>query len=154
MPGSYQTNGNDPDYAHTQAKLFEKADLVGSGLYSFIYNEFTEEEVLEQIKAQNQTELESQRTRLDTSLSRLNDGVNNVGQEALNRVVKLYGPKKNAVFTQQSDLQEIGQMLLSIKLKLESFEFQLFSEAKQIEKHLYDPFCLDEHIYKHHLEKV
>lgn len=49
---------------------------------------------------------------------------------------------------------EIGQLNLQIKMKIDSFEFQIFSESRQVARHYFDPYCTSHDQIKAHLAQV
>jgi len=62
--------------------------------------------------------------------------------------------RQNEEDSQDSLLTEIGQVNLHLKLKMESFEYKVFQESRQVEKYYFDPFCTDDDLIQLNLSKV
>ena len=54
----------------------------------------------------------------------------------------------------KSSNQEAGQLYIHLKFKINNFDFQLFQEARLVQKHFYDAFLNDEEQIKFHLARV
>jgi len=56
--------------------------------------------------------------------------------------------------TLKSSHQEAGQLYLTMRFKINNFDFQLFQESRLVQKHFFDAFLRDEDQIKFHLVRV
>lgn len=49
---------------------------------------------------------------------------------------------------------ETGNLYISMRFKINNFDYQLFQEARLVQKHFYDAFLEDEEQIKFHLARV
>lgn len=54
----------------------------------------------------------------------------------------------------KSSSTEAGQLYITLRFKINNFDFQLFQEARLVQKHFYDAFLQDEEQIKFHLARV
>ena len=124
------------DQVTQTARLLNDSDMVGAGILKF--------DIFE----------ESDRN-LDGFAGQPILDDNPLTQSEIHKQIKLYevvaDETKEAL---KSSAQEAGQIYVTLKFKINNFDFQLFQESRLVQKHFYDAFCEDEDQVKFHLARV
>ena len=122
--------------AKEQARLLSESEMVATGLLKFDIFEETD---------RNLDEFAGHPILEDSPLA----------NSEISKQIKLYQViADESRESLKSSNQEAGQLYITLRFKINNFDFQLFQEARIVQKHFFDTFLQDEEQISFHLARV